>query len=144
MKQLHELPIRCLVGMAAALLLSPVLAAEPSVLSPAQVYQKDRAACLKGLSQQDRATCLKEAGAVLAEARRAQLGNGEDAHTLANNALLRCKVVLPDARSACERMARGEGKVSGSVESGGVLKEITAYSVEPAASATPPTPPASR
>lgn len=146
MKPLHQLPVRWLTSMAAALLIAPVLAAEPAVLATAQTYQKDRTACLQGISQQDRATCLKEAGAAQAEAQRGRLGAGagEDARTLTNNALQRCKSVPPEDRSACERMALGEGKVSGSVESGGVLKQITTYSVEPAASATPPPPSATR
>ncbi len=113
MKPLHQLPVRWLTSLAAALLMAPVLAAEPAVSAPAQTYQKDRAACLQGLSQQDRATCLKEAGAALAEAPRGRLGAGEDARTLTNNALQRCKSVPPKDRSACERMALGEGKVFG-------------------------------
>ena len=34
-------------------------------------YQQDRAACMSGQSNQDHATCLREAGAALAQARRA-------------------------------------------------------------------------
>lgn len=65
----------------------------------AQVRQKDRPACLNGLSQQDRATCLKEG----------RRGAGRSS----------------------ERAIRQR-------------RRCATYSVEPAASATPPTPPASR
>jgi len=43
-----------------------------------------------------------------------------------------CEAVAPENRGDCERMARGEGQVSGSVEGGGVLKEIVTRTVEPA------------
>lgn len=134
MKKMTVSAHHLLAAMVAAWVFSPALAAGPSASSPEQVYQKSRAACLSGKSPQDRTTCLKEAGAAQTEARRARLGNGEEANALAANALLRCKVVAPKDRDACERMARGEGVVSGSVEGGGELKEITTYSVEPAAS----------
>lgn len=143
---MNKLPLiarLCLPGIAAAILTSPALAAQPSAPASAEAaYQKERAACLAGSSQQDRATCLKEAGAALAEARRARLGNAEDARALADNALRRCKAVAPEDRDDCERMARGEGKVSGSVEGGGVIKELVTRSVEPVP--TPPAPAASR
>lgn len=107
---------------------APQAAANPT---PEAVYQKERAACLRGSSAQDRATCLREAGAALAEARRAKLGNGEDARDRARNAELRCKNVAPADRDDCLRMARGEGTVSGSVEGGGVIKELVEVTVGP-------------
>ena len=54
---------------ASAVMVSTVTAAGPG--SDAQSrYEKDRAACMSGNSNQDRATCLREAGAALVEARR--------------------------------------------------------------------------
>ena len=127
-----------LAGMAAALVLSPVLAAKPAAPGSAEArYQQERAACLNGTSQQDRATCLKEAGAALAEARRARLDNGEDARALRENALQRCKAQPPQDRDACERLARGEGTVSGSVGGGGLIKEVVTPVIEPAPAAMP-------
>jgi hypothetical protein len=126
--------IRRLAGIAAALLLSPVLAANPVAPGSAEArYQQERATCLSGASQQDRSTCLREAGAALAEARRARLDNGEDARALRANALQRCKAQPPQDRDACERLARGEGSVSGSVDGGGVVKEVVTPVIEPAA-----------
>lgn len=119
---------RSLAAAAAALCFVPALAAEPSPsdsrTSAQARYASERAACLKGESSQDRATCLKEAGAALADARRAGAKlPDENAETLAANAMRRCQAVPAADRSACEQMAMGHGTVSGSVEGGGVLKE---------------------
>ena len=81
-------------------------------------YQQERRACLDGSSNQDRATCLKEAGA----ARTAQLTTA-DARKLRDNAVQRCQVHRSsEDRLACERLAQGEGTLTGSVQRGGVLK----------------------
>lgn len=147
------LSLRWLGGVAAAALLVPAFAADAGAAgSPEAKYQKERAACLSGQTNQARETCLKEAGAALAEARKGRLDNGEAKPSLNANALERCKVVPAADRTACERMARGEGKVSGSVEGGGVIKELvtivpgkpepstptTTITTTPAAPAVPP------
>lgn len=140
-------------ALAAAALLSPMLAGAKTAAeeaaaaraanatSPEAIYRQYRADCLAGRTHQDRATCLQEAGAALAEARRGRLDNGADARTLQQNALLRCQRQKPEDRADCERLARGEGQRSGSVEGGGVIKEIvtvTVGPVPPAASASQP------
>lgn len=103
-------------------------AAAPAATEPAQLadaaYRADRAACLSGRSPQDRVTCLKEAGAVRAERRSGRLDSSTSAATLQANALKRCEVQPPQARADCERLARGEGSRDGSVDGGGVIKEI--------------------
>jgi len=137
---------RWISGIAAALLLAPAIAAQAaSATSPEAVYQKERAACLEGRTQQARPTCLKEAGAALNEARHNRLPS-EDPQVLANNALKRCDSVKPEEREDCQRMARGEGVVSGTPESGGVMKELVTRSVEPTPPVTtiPEPPPATR
>ena len=93
--------------------------------TPQQTYQRERAVCLSGQSQQDRATCLKEAGAALAEARRGGLSpaSGADAE--------RCSPLDGVERAACIARMNGAGKVSGSVEGGGVLRELTVREVMP-------------
>ena len=127
-----------IAGLAAVLLLAPVLAAErpagTTELAKAQaLYVKERAACLDGTSQQERVACLKEAGAALAEAKRSRLGNGEDARALRSNAVQRCDAVRAEDRDSCRRMALGEGTVSGTAAAGGVVKELV--TTEPAAPA---------
>lgn len=138
-------PRRTLWHSAKVLTLLPSLllaAASPTQSASAgqadATYRQDRAACLDGRSTTDRAACLKEAGAARAETRRQTLDNGESAMQLRANALQRCGRVPMADRTDCERMALGEGKRSGSVAEGAVIKEITttipALPAEPAAS----------
>ena len=105
-----------------------------STTSADAVYQRERAACNLDGTPQGRITCLKEAGAAHAEAKRRQLGNGEDEAALRQNAELRCKRVATADQDHCQRMARGEGTVSGSVDGGGVLKTLVTPIPAPAAS----------
>ena len=93
-------------------------------------YERDRAACLSGRTGEDRATCLKEAGAARDEARRGKLDKG-DSSELRANAVARCAPLAGDDKLACEARMAGMGKVSGSVEGGGVLREVKIRKVEP-------------
>jgi hypothetical protein len=93
---------------------------------------QERENCLAGRSHQPQDVCLREAGAALDAARRGQLP-AEDPARLAANALARCDARPADQREMCERMARGEGTVSGSADSGGVVREIRVIVEEPAA-----------
>lgn len=102
-------------------------------------YQRERAACIEGRSQQDRTTCLKEAAAARAESRKpsSAAATNTDAATLRENARQRCEALPPTERTACLRMARGEGKVTGSVEGGGQLKELRTTVPAPAPASGP-------
>ena len=107
---------------AGAVMVSTVAAAGPGADAQAR-YQKDRAACMSGNSNQDRATCLKEAGAALVEARRNGLTTTDDSTYVSNN-MARC-VPLPAAdQEDCVRRMNGEGTVKGSVEEGGIYREL--------------------
>jgi len=102
------------------------LAAPPETDDPVARYQAERAVCLSGQSHQARDTCLREAGAALAEARRGRVGSSADYR---QNALTRCQA-LPEAdRADCRARVDGEGRQSGSVESGGIYKETVTRSV---------------
>jgi hypothetical protein len=96
-----------------------------SAMSEAQAaYQRDRAACLSGQTHQDRATCLREAGAALVEARRNGLTSTNDSQYVQNK-FDRC-VPLPAAdQEDCVRRMSGEGIVRGSVEEGGIYRELS-------------------
>jgi hypothetical protein len=110
----------CTVG---AMLVAATAAAAGGNLAEAQArYQQDRAACISGQSHQDRATCLREAGAALQEAKRARIGDGEGSYE--QNQLIRCDRVSAGDREDCLRRMRGEGTVSGSVEGGGIYREL--------------------
>lgn len=88
-------------------------------------YVQERAACLNGSSNQDRATCLKEAAAARKEAKAGHLNDSQQ--DFAANALLRCKALPGDQQELCHRRMRGEGQVSGSVQQGGILRELTVF-----------------
>ncbi|MFL9924701.1 hypothetical protein PQR62_10515 [Herbaspirillum lusitanum] len=89
---------------------------------PGSNYEKERAACLNGSSNQDRATCLKEAGAAREEAARGKLNDPAQTQ-YRQNALTRCKA-LPDAdRIECEKRIDGSGVTQGNPMDGGVLRE---------------------
>lgn len=128
----HLTPTLRLMALASAMTAAQAAPPKaPAAGSPEAVYQQDRAKCLAGRSHQDRTTCLQEAGAALQEARRGRLDNGEDARTLQQNALMRCQRQPVEERPACERLARDEGSRSGSVEGGGVVKELVTRTVGP-------------
>lgn len=82
---------------------------------------QERQNCMDGKTNQDRATCLKEAGAARQESQR---GNLRDSGDYSGNASKRCDTLPPDQKADCERRSMGEGSVSGSVGSGGVVREL--------------------
>jgi len=88
-----------------------------------QQYLQERSQC-GSLSGEDRKTCLREAGAAQAEARRGTLA-ADDAASYEQNRLARCEVHQnAEEREYCLRRMRGEGTTSGSVEGGGILREL--------------------
>lgn len=84
-------------------------------------YNKERAHCMSGQSNQDRATCLKEAGAALAEAKRSNLGTSGD-NSLSSNAVARCSAQPAADQQACVQRIQGAGSAQGSVEAGGLIR----------------------
>lgn len=125
-------PRSLLLAAGAAVLLSAPLSASwaggtrAGMASPdaAARYKMEREKCLSGRSHQDRTTCLTEARNAYAEARKGQLDNGVSEEQRMANRMLRCRVQPPQDRAECERMARGEGIITGSVEGGGVIREL--------------------
>ena len=111
------------VFAAGALLAAGMAAAAGGNPADAQLrYKQDRAACLSAQPDQDRAACLREASAALQEARRGRLRDENSAYE--QNRLSRCERLPADDRVDCVRRMRGEGTVSGSVESGGTFREL--------------------
>lgn len=106
-----------------ALLVAGIAVAAAADMSEAQArYKQERANCTSGQSHQDRTTCLKEAGAALNEAKRGNLGSGAGQYE--QNQLKRCEVLPAEDREDCLRRMRGEGTISGSVEGGGIYREL--------------------
>lgn len=96
-------------------------------------YAQERARCLAGQSQQDQATCLREAGAARDAASKRKLEDGGASYE--QNAKERCAALSGDEALDCMARAKGQGKVSGSVEGGGVLRETVTRTVGPSAPA---------
>jgi hypothetical protein len=82
---------------------------------------QERQNCMDGKTNQDRTTCLREAGAAKQESQR---GNLRDSGDYGSNASKRCDTLPADQKADCERRSMGEGSVSGSVGSGGVVREL--------------------
>ena len=87
-----------------------------------QRYLDERSQC-EGKSGEDLKTCRREAGAAQLEARRGTLTEPNENYD--QNRLARCDVHKDaDERDYCMRRMRGEGTTSGSVEDGGILREL--------------------
>jgi hypothetical protein len=115
------------------------LAVAPSAGQTVQAkYLQDRAVCLSGHANQDRATCLQEAGAARAEALRGGLSSPASTD-YQHNAQLRCADLPKPERGDCVARMAGQGRVEGSVASGGLLREL----VTPVPAASPADPAAS-
>lgn len=88
-------------------------------------YRTDRQACMARTDAEERRDCLRDLGAVRQEALRGTRNPGVDAAQLERNAIARCEVHKDKIdRALCVQMARGDGKSSGSVEGGGVIRQI--------------------
>ena len=94
-------------------------------------YERERADCTMGRTNEPKAICLREAAAAYAQARQGKLvTNPESAEQLLANALKRCEVQKGDDRDMCQRRVRGEGQVDGGVSSGGQVNSLTVRTVE--------------
>lgn len=104
-------------------------AGKNSALTPQQRFQQEAAACMR-LSQADnRSNCLSEASTRLAQTQPTP--PSEAASVLAENARKRCEPLPDNLREACELRMRGAGTVSGSVEAGGIYRELVTITTEP-------------
>lgn len=105
----------------ALLCTSAALAASASSQAQAR-YRQEMADCNQMTPKSTRATCQKEARSALAEAGRGRLTTAS-VDQYQKNALQRCNAHQGDDRSACEARMSVDGKMEGSVERGGVLRE---------------------
>jgi hypothetical protein len=109
------------VFAACALSVMAAHAAKPAPSAAQERYDQERAKCMNGSSNQDKATCLKEAGAARDEARKGQLDDGAAKYD--KNARGRCDALSGDEAKDCRARMKGAGTVSGSAQSGGILRE---------------------
>src|SRR5689334_21732801 len=101
------------------------LAAGPRASSSAihEQYLQERAQC-DSSTLVDRTACRREAGAAQFEARRGTLA-ADDSSDFERNRLARCDLHKnAEERDYCIRRMRGEGTTTGSVEGGGILREL--------------------
>jgi hypothetical protein len=115
----HALLIATLAGPAVATAHTVSPAATRGGSTPSDLA----ASCQDSTTAEDRRNCLADLRAAEAAGRRGQLTT-LDAETLARNLRERCNRLPADDRSACLRRMNGEGTVSGSVEGGGLLREL--------------------
>lgn len=100
--------------------------------NPQSGYQAERAACMRRPAGDERRTCLREMGAAQQEARRGGLTAPGEAE-YEKNRLARCQVhKTAEDRALCERLMK-EGTVSGSVEGGGIYRELIIREAGPVA-----------
>jgi hypothetical protein len=139
-------------GLSLALCLSiacvAAFAAKESARDIESRYQRERASCVDGHSQQAPEPCLREAQAARAQAQRQ--GLDEAGTDYGANAVLRCARLDEAMRADCEARMRGQGTTSGSVGGGGIYRELitrepaadgAARGAVPPAASPMPTPP---
>lgn len=134
-----SLAAAALVAGLASLLSVVALPAVAQTQSDAAIHQKylaDRAACLSGRTGEDQQTCLREAGAAAQAARQGKLVESPD-ENFRRNALARCAPLPPEQREACRMRIEGAGTVTGSVEGGGLFRELTIREPAPQATTAP-------
>ena len=127
-----------LVVAAAALGSTSAAAVEKASAADTARYQRERAVCMSGQSNQDRATCLREAGAAFAQARHEGLNDG--AAPYARNARQRCDALPQEDRQGCLARMQGQGTTSGTAASGGIYRELVTRDVVPPTTAVPLSP----
>ena len=116
-----------LLGALVALSCSTLQAQSRQELEEAQArFKQEMADCVSGNTNQDKDSCMREARAALAEVRRGVSGRPEKTEAKSEAAARqRCEVHQGEQRDACEARMRGEGSATGSVEGGGILREIS-------------------
>lgn len=85
-------------------------------------YQQELAWCQANTEGDARVTCLKNSAAAQAEKRRGTLDN--NGGNFNANAMQRCHVFTGEERAACVARVAGLGSATGSVQGGGVIREV--------------------
>jgi hypothetical protein len=104
-------------------------AGKASAQTPQQRYQQEAAACMRVSEADNRSNCLSEASTRLAKT--LPTPPSEAPSVLAENALKRCEPLPDSLREDCEQRMRGAGTVSGSVEAGGIYRELVTRTTGP-------------
>ena len=94
------------------------------------IYERDRAACDTGRSTQERSLCLHDV-TVAFRMPHTNKPYDLDPSTYARNQVLRCGPLKDKDLEACTARMRGAGSTSGSVQTGGIYRELTTIEVGP-------------
>lgn len=99
--------------------------------------EPQRAACLLNQPNANVEACVEER---VAAREAAQKGELQDGAAYEKNALQRCRSLPAADQPLCEARIRGGGTATGSVEEGGILRELKVREPAGAAAARPPAP----
>ena len=144
----HSLrPLNLLLAVAASIAPFAAGAATASSTTTDQaerraIYERDRAACESGKSTQERSLCLHDVTAAY-RMPHANKPYDLDPATYQRNQALRCGPLKDKDLEACMARMRGAGTTNGSVQTGGILRELTIVEIgtaSPADSDTKPAP----
>lgn len=102
--------------------LSPISLIVSSMMLVSLATQVDKATAA---DNPNRDPHVHEAQAARQEARQGKLKDNADEAQRERNRFARCEYLKGDDREYCIRRMNGEGTVSGSVEGGGLLRELT-------------------
>jgi hypothetical protein len=112
----------------AAICSSTALAAvTTATLDPKLRYQRESAACNAIRVTDDRANCRSEASTRFASTQPANLAERQE--VLLRNALRRCDALPAADRQDCVARMQGQGTTTGSVDSGGIYRELVTIEV---------------
>lgn len=110
------------------LIASPAWAAAKSESSEmASRYQQERAACAAKTDSYDRSVCLQDASAAFAEAKRRGLDKAPADYRV--NQLRRCEALPGNYKNDCIARMNGAGTAIGTVEGGGIYRELVTVEV---------------
>ncbi|KQP18382.1 hypothetical protein [Pseudorhodoferax sp. Leaf267] len=126
------------VGAATAQISAPAQPAPPAQISePGNTgidrsgsFERERAACMNGATQQAQDTCLREAANAAADKRKGEIGTAPSPELTAN-AMRRCEALGGEDHAACTARVLGYGNARGSVAGGGVIREVETVVVPP-------------
>ena len=108
-----------LLGLASA----PAAAAAKQTVAQRQAgAEGGRAGCRYGLSNAGPGACLSKAEYELTESRQSALD--KDPAQYRRNALMRCDGLKGDDKQDCVKRIDGQGTTTGSVEGGGIYREL--------------------
>lgn len=128
MSQAPRFVVTLLWLLATALVAHPAMAAgKLPAVDAKTLLQRERAACMRIRDDDDRANCLSEASTRFAATQPSSAS--ETAAQLERNALRRCEPLPPPDRRDCIARMHGQGTASGSVDGGGIYRELVTIEV---------------